>query len=91
MTKAELIDQVVRQAGGGVSKKDTEALVDAAFGAVGKAIREQKRFSYPGFGIFTLKERAARGGRNPRTGEAIRIKATQTVAFKPAPALRDSL
>lgn len=91
MTKPEFIDQVVRQAGSGVSKKDTEALLDAMFAEIGKAIREQKRFSYPGFGTFTIKQRAARGGRNPQTGAAIKIKASQTVAFKPAPALKDSL
>ena len=91
MTKAELIDQVVRQAGGGLNKKDTAALLDAAFGVVGKAIRDRKRFSYPGFGTFMLRERAARGGRNPQTGEAIKIEASQTVAFKPAPALKESL
>ena len=91
MTKPEFIDEVVRTTGAGLSKKDTEALVDAAFKVVGKAIREQKRFAYPGFGIFTVKQRAARAGRNPQTGATIRIKASQTVAFKPAPALKDSL
>ena len=91
MTKPEFINEVVRTSGGGLSKKDTEALVDAAFGVVGKAIRDQKRFAYPGFGTFTVKQRAARTGRNPRTGAAIKLKASQTVAFKPAPTLKGSL
>ena len=89
MTKAQLIDQVA--GAGDLSKKDAEALVHAVFAAVGKAVREEKRFSYPGFGTFTLQERSARKGRNPRTGDDIQIKASRTVGFKPAPALKDSL
>ena len=89
MTKAQLIDQVA--ASGGLSKKDAEALVEAVFTVVGKAVREEKRFSFPGFGTFRLQERPARKGRNPRTGETLAIKASRTVGFKPAPALRDSL
>ena len=89
MTKAQLIDQVAGV--GSLSKKDAEALVEAVFTVVGKAVREEKRFSFPGFGTFRLQERPARKGRNPRTGETLAIKASRTVGFKPAPALRDSL
>ena len=67
MTKTEFVGQVASSRG--MSKKDTEALVDAASAIAGKAIREVKRFSYPGFGTFSLRERAAKAGRNPRTGE----------------------
>ena len=91
MTKAEFIDQVVRSSATRLSKKDTEALVDVVFAEMGKAIAQGKRFAYPGFGTFTLRERAARKGRNPRTGEAMRIKASRTVGFKPAPTFRQSL
>ena len=89
MTKGQFIDQIA--GAGGLSKKDTEAILAAAFATVGKAVREEKRFSYPGFGTFTLQERSARKGRNPRTGDDIQIKASRTVGFKPAPALKDSL
>ena len=89
MTKAQLIDRVA--GAGGLSRKEAEALVDALFAAVGKAVREEKRFSYPRFGTFTLQERSARKGRNPRTGDDIQIKASRTVGFKPAPTLKDSL
>ena len=89
MTKAQLIDQVAGS--GGLSKKDAETLVEGVFTVVGKAVREEKRFSFPGFGTFRLQERPARKGRNPRTGETLAIKASRTVGFKPAPALRDSL
>ena len=89
MTKAELIDAV--QSATGESKKRTADIVDAVFGAVGSAVSNDGRFSYPGFGTFTVRERKARTGRNPRTGESIKIPASKTVAFKPAPSLKDSL
>ena len=56
-----------------------------------KAIKKDKRFSYPGFGTFTVKKRKARKGRNPKTGEIIDIAPTRTVAFKPAPNFKASL
>jgi len=89
MTKGQFIDRVA--GAGGLSKKDAETILAAAFETVSKAVREEKRFSYPGFGTFTLQERSARKGRNPRTGADIQIKASRTVGFKPPPALKDSL
>lgn len=91
MTKAEFIDQVVKSAGVELSKKDAAGILDTVFGVIGKAIKDEDRFSYPGFGTFTVKERSARKGRNPRTGAAIDIKASKTVGFKPAPALKQNL
>ena len=76
---------------GGLSKKDTEAILQAAFATMSQAIREDKRFSYPRFGTFALRERTARQGRNPNTGETMAIKASRSVGFKPAPALKGSL
>ena len=55
------------------------------------AISNGGRFSYPGFGTFTVRERKARTGRNPRTGEAIKIPKSKTVAFKAAPGLKGDL
>ena len=89
MTKAEFIDAVNDAIGG--SKKDTAALVQATFDAVSGAIRDGGRFSYPGFGTFKVKERAARQGRNPQTGAAIQIPASKSVGFKPSASLKDSL
>ena len=92
MTKAEFIDQVVKaSADMDLTKKAAGELIDGMFGIVGKAIKKDGRFSYPGFGTFTMKKRAARKGRNPRTGSEIRIKASKTVGFKPAPGLKKSL
>ncbi len=89
MTKADLIDSVHGKADG-LSKKAVGELVDATFDALGAAIRGG-RFSYPGFGTFTVKENKAREGRNPQTGAKIRIPKSKTVRFKPAPKFKDSL
>jgi DNA-binding protein HU-beta len=92
MTKAEFIDQVVKSsAGADLNKKTAGDLVDGIFASMGRAIKKDGRFSYPGFGTFTLKKRAARKGRNPRSGEEIRIKASKTVGFRPAPSLKKTL
>ena len=90
MTKAELVDKVHEAAGDGMSKKAVGEIVEATFDALAGAIGEG-RFSYPGFGTFTVKERAAREGRNPRTGDTIKIAASKTVGFKPAPKMKDAL
>ena len=91
MTKAEFVDQVARSSGVELSKKDAAGILDTVFSVIGQTIKDENRFSYPGFGTFTVKERSARKGRNPRTGDAIDIKASKTVGFKPAPSLKQSL
>ncbi len=92
MTKAEFIDQVVKVASAQeLNKKEAGEIVDNIFEALGKAIKKDGRFSYPGFGTFVVKKRSARKGRNPRTGAEIKIKASKTVGFKPAPGLKKSL
>ncbi len=91
MTKAELINTVASAAGAGMSKKGVEEIVDSVFGSVSKAISKEGRFAYPGFGTFTVKKRAARTGRNPQTGDAIKIPASKSVGFKAAPAFKKSL
>ena len=91
MTKAELIDKVAETKGLDLSKKAVGDVVDACFEAIGKTIKKDRRFSYPGFGTFTVRSRKARVGRNPQTGAEIRIKASKTVGFKPAPGLKSSL
>jgi DNA-binding protein HU-beta len=88
MTKAELIERVAKDAGPTVSKKQVTELVESVFEHLHKAIRKDKRFTYPGFGTWSIKKRKARKGRNPKTGEVILIAPTKTVAFKPAPSLK---
>ncbi len=91
MTKAELIEAVIKAAKADTSKAAAEGLIDATFATIGKAIKKEGRLSYPGFGTFNVKKRKARKGRNPRTGETIKIKASKTVSFKPTPKLKESL
>ncbi|MDE0204501.1 MAG: HU family DNA-binding protein [Candidatus Tectomicrobia bacterium] len=89
MTKAEFVGQVAERAG--LRKKDAEVILECLFATAGKVIQEEGRFAWPGFGTFTIRERTARKGRNPRTGATIKIKASRTVGFKPAPSLRQNL
>ena len=90
MTKADLIEKV-QQEKPDLSKKAASDLLDTIFENISKAVKKDRRFSYPGFGTFTLTERAARKGRNPRTGEEIKIKKSKTVKFKPAPQFKSGL
>jgi DNA-binding protein HU-beta len=89
MTKADLINVVARAAR--MSKRGAEDAINATFDALTKGIKKDKRFQVPAFGTFSVRARKARPGRNPRTGEAITIKASRTVGFKPAPRLKKGL
>lgn len=91
MTKKELISTVSDNLEGNLTKKQVGAIVDAVFLNVAEAIRAGGRYSHPDFGTFTVKTRAARTGRNPRTGQSIEIPESRTVAFKAAPELKRSL
>ena len=92
MTKDELIASVIKSCKDpNLSKRLTNDILDAAFDSIVKAIKKEKRFAYPGFGTFTVRSRKARKGRNPQTGEEIKIKASKTVGFKPSPTLKGSL
>ncbi len=89
MTKAELVAEVAKQAG--ITKKEADAAIKAAVSAIASALKKGERIAIPGLGIFSVKQRAARKGRNPRTGQVIQIPARKVVAFKPAKDLRDSI
>jgi len=92
MTKDELVITVIKSCkGDDLSKRLVSDVIDATFDSIGKSIKKEKRFSYPTFGTFTVRNRKARKGRNPQTGEEIKIKASKTVGFKPAPTLKGSL
>jgi DNA-binding protein HU-beta len=92
MTKADLVERVVKTPGAEkLTKKAASEVVEAVFESLQKAIRKDRRFTYPGFGTFPVRKRAARLGRNPRTGEEIKIKPTKTVTFKPSPDLKSNL
>lgn len=92
MNKQELIDAVAKKCQKHeLSKAAVKDVIEAAFEEIAKAIKKEKRFQMPGFGTFAVKTRKARTGRNPQTGEEIKIKASKTVGFKPAPSFKESL
>lgn len=91
MTKAEFIEKVAKDFGGELSKKQVSEIVQGAFDTMAKAIKKDKRFGFPGFGTFTVRKRDARMGRNPKTGQAMKIAASKNVKFKTAPELKKSL
>ncbi|HRE91718.1 MAG TPA: HU family DNA-binding protein [Myxococcota bacterium] len=91
MTKAELIDHVHAALDNKLTKKDTGSAVQAVFDALVQAIKRDGRIGYPDFGTFTVKTRAARQGRNPRTNKPLTIPASKTVNFKAAPKFKGSL
>ena len=92
MTKDQLIDAVIKTCKNDeLSKRAVNGILDATFSTIAKSIKKEKRFAYPSFGTFTVRNRKARKGRNPQTGAEIKIKASKTVGFKPAPTLKSSL
>jgi DNA-binding protein HU-beta len=88
MNKAELVDMIQ---GDFESKAKAEKAVNAVIDAVKDGIKKDGKVQLVGFGTFTVKKRKARTGRNPQTGEQIKIKASKTVGFKPGKTLKDSL
>ncbi len=89
MNKAELINAAAEKAG--LSKKDTEAAVNAAIDAITEALTAGDKVQLVGFGVFEVKARAARIGRNPKTRETINIPASKVPVFKPGKGLKDSV
>ena len=88
MNKSELINAI---AAAGLSKKDAGIALNAAVTAVSEALAKGESVQLVGFGTFSVKERAAREGRNPRTGEIVRIAAAKSPAFKAGKALKDKV
>ncbi len=89
MNKTELIDAVAE--GADISKAAATRAVDTMLETITSALAKGDQVTLVGFGTFTVKERAARTGRNPRTGEAIEIKAAKVPGFKAGKALKDAV
>jgi len=87
MNKSELIEAIAQAAD--VPKAQASRVLDAMASVVGDALAEGKQVSMVGFGTFMVRERPARSGRNPRTGETIQISASKTPSFKAGKALKD--
>ncbi|MGO4888126.1 HU family DNA-binding protein [Anaerobacillus sp. MEB173] len=89
MNKTDLINAVAEATE--LSKKDATSAVDAVFEAITNTLQEGDKVQLIGFGNFEVRERAARKGRNPQTGEEIEIAASKVPAFKPGKALKDAV
>ena len=87
--KAELIEKVATSAD--LTKKDATAAVEAVFESIKDTLADGEKVQIIGFGNFEVRDRAARKGRNPQTGEEIQIAASKVPAFKPGKALKDAV
>jgi DNA-binding protein HU-beta len=91
MNKSELIEAIQSALGIEATKRSAEDALDAVLTSITKGVQNDKKVQIMGFGTFEVKERAARTGRNPKTGETMQIAASKSVGFKPASALKNSI
>ena len=89
MTKDELVSVIANKLSG--SKAEADRALDAVFASITNALKKGQEVSVPGFGKFSVGKRAARKGRNPRTGATINISASKTPKFKAGKALKDAV
>ena len=89
MNKAELIEHIAKQAD--ISKAAATRALDAVIGGVKVTLKKGGTVSLVGFGTFSVTKRAARSGRNPRTGDTIKIKSAKVPKFRAGKALKDAL
>ena len=91
MNKQELIDAILANKEAGIESKAAAArAVDAVLDGIAAGVKKDGNVQLIGFGTFAVKERAARDGRNPLTGEKIKIKASKTVSFKVGAGLKET-
>jgi nucleoid DNA-binding protein len=88
MNKGDLVNEVAKVVG---TKKEAQAAVDCVFDTITKTLKKKGEVTLVGFGTFKVSKRKARTGRNPRTGEEIKIKAQNVPKFSPGKALRDAV
>jgi DNA-binding protein HU-beta len=91
MNKAELIESIQKALGADATKRAAEQALDAVLDSIAKGVKKDKKVQIIGFGTFEVKKRAARMGRNPKTGEALKIAASKSVGFKASSVLKGSL
>ena len=88
MNKSDLIEEVSKVTS---TKKEAAAAVEAIIEAITKALKKKQAVTLPGFGTFTVVKRKARKGRNPQTGEEIKIPAKKVPVFRPGKGLRKAV
>jgi DNA-binding protein HU-beta len=89
MTKADLVEKIASDAG--LSKADAQRALDAMIENIKKALKKNQKVTLVGFGTFSVSKRKARKGRNPRTGEEIKIPASKVPKFTPGKGLKDAI
>lgn len=89
MNKTELVKAVATQAE--LTQKDAAKAVDALFDTISNTLAQEEKIQLIGFGTFEVRERSARTGRNPQTGEEIQIAASKVPAFKPGKELKEAV
>ena len=89
MAKPELISKIAEKSN--LSKKDAAAAMDAFISTITETLKAEGKLAIPSLGTFELRERAARTGKNPRTGEKVEISAKKVPAFKASKALKDAV
>ncbi len=87
MTKADLVEEVTKL--GDLTRRDAEVIVETIFDSVVKALRDGDKIEIRGFGSFRTRQRNARTGRNPKTGDKVDVPAKRVPFFKPSKELRD--
>jgi nucleoid DNA-binding protein len=91
MNKAQLVEIIQKELGKDVSKVAAERALNAVISAIQRGVKKEGQVQLVGFGTFRVSKRAARMGRNPKTGEAIKIGASKTVRFSAGQGLKHSL
>lgn len=89
MTKADIVEQIYERVG--FSKKESAELVERIFDIIKETLADGEKVKISGFGNFVVREKNARKGRNPQTGEEIRLAARRVLTFKPSNVLKDEL
>ena len=89
MTKAEIVEQIYEKVG--FSKKESAELVEKVFDIIKETLKEGEKVKISGFGNFVVREKNARKGRNPQTGEEIRLDPRRVLTFKPSLVLKNTL
>ena len=89
MNKKDFVAAIAENAG--LTKKDAEAALKATFAAIEKALVAGDKVSITGFGTFEIRERKARTGKNPRTGESVEIAGCKVPAFRPSHVLKENV
>ena len=89
MTKADIVEKI--HATTGLSKKDSAEMMESFFAIMKESLEAGESIKVSGFGNFEVRQKDARRGRNPQTGEAITIKARKVLTFKPSSLLRDAI